>query len=349
VRPQTFEETKKVLAFVSERVTFSLANACGHFDNLPAPTAAAGGVAGGGSGGGNGNFDDKSGSMAYGARNSYSAELLEDPSGHLAALEVARGAAQVLEALQFGVMGGGSAGGKRRLHLDLGPHSIYVTTDGQWRLAGWGFGLELDVNEASTLCPYFMAGDRSGEGTSHPPVGPRIAYASPEVTTASVAGGMPSGLSPQADMFSLGLLLTEVYRGPMAASTGGGSIAGAARKKTAPILSGVEDFKVGGGLAQAVEHRTALSKLLGDAGSGGFGGGGGGGALMAELMQQLQSCMCSNPGLGQTVGTLLNANPAHRPAANTVKPINFCYLVLLTLLLCVADARAAALSCFYWC
>lgn len=34
---QVFEETKKSLAFCSERVVFSLANALGHFNNLAAP------------------------------------------------------------------------------------------------------------------------------------------------------------------------------------------------------------------------------------------------------------------------------------------------------------------------
>lgn len=36
---QTFEETKKEMAFVSERIVFSLANALGHSDNLPETAA----------------------------------------------------------------------------------------------------------------------------------------------------------------------------------------------------------------------------------------------------------------------------------------------------------------------
>jgi hypothetical protein len=36
---QTFEETKKEMAFISERVVFSLANALGHSENLPESSA----------------------------------------------------------------------------------------------------------------------------------------------------------------------------------------------------------------------------------------------------------------------------------------------------------------------
>ena len=116
-------------------MVFSLGNALGHFDNLPS-------------------------AEPPGLRNAYSAELMGE--AHLSALEVTRGTAQVLEALQFGIMGGGSATGKRRLHLDLGPHSVYLAPDGQWRLGGWAFSLELAVSEASTLCPYYLGGTGGG-------------------------------------------------------------------------------------------------------------------------------------------------------------------------------------------
>lgn len=163
----------------------------------------------------------------------------------------------MLEALQFGVVGGGSTNSKRRMHLDVGPHNIYLTSDGQWRLSGWGFSVEVDGNNPSTLCPYFMHGDKNRYVSyalltlslslhAHPfffffflcysyicafllrvhwlfihclvpfhtsentPVAPRLVYSAPELTAASQAGGMPGDLTPQADIFSVGLLMAEV-------------------------------------------------------------------------------------------------------------------------------------------
>jgi len=259
--------------------------------------------------------------------------LLEDP--HLSALETTRGAAQILDALHFGVMGGGSASGKRRLHLDVGPHSVYLTPDGQWRLGGWAFSLELDVNEASTLCPYFLAGSfappvaptgssgsgSSGDGASEgfaQPVGPRLLYCAPELTAAAQAPGQaPEGLTPQADMFSVGLLLAEIFQAwssPAAAAAGTGvsgsgfgsgqaSSAALKRGKTSALLLALEN-DTNGNAANA--HARAVAALLTPQG-------------IQPVLQSLRSAgICVNPGLGQTITSLLNPTPAHRPAANTL-------------------------------
>lgn len=64
---QVFEESKKMLAFCSERVVFSLGNALGHFDNL--------------------------GPESLGQHNYYTLELLADQ--YISSLETSRGVAQV--------------------------------------------------------------------------------------------------------------------------------------------------------------------------------------------------------------------------------------------------------------
>lgn len=96
---------------------------------------------------------------------------------------------QVLEALQFSSQGAGNPGSKRRIHLDVAPQSIWLTPDGQWRLAGWGFSLELDVSESSTPCPYFLASGPGAMAGKAPPVGPSLAYAAPELSNAATPGG----------------------------------------------------------------------------------------------------------------------------------------------------------------
>jgi hypothetical protein len=171
-------------------------------------------------------------------------------SDPISPLEVTRGGAQMLEALQFASIGSGSATRKRRLHLDLGPHSVYVTIDGQWRLGGWGFSLEIDTNEVSTPCPYFLSGDKNT--ASGVPVGPRLVYAAPELTNAAVPGGGPAGLTGTADIFSLGLILGECFRGPV----GSQAETGAA---TAPLLSGINEKSPFSHREAAVEFLAASS------------------------------------------------------------------------------------------
>lgn len=112
----------------------------------------------------------------------------------LSALELLRGTAHVLEALSFATLGGAHSQGKRRLHMDLGPHNIWITPDGQWRVGGWGFSLDLDAAQQTTPCPYFL---QASATATNPPVGPRLTYAAPELTEACAPGGGPAGLTPR--------------------------------------------------------------------------------------------------------------------------------------------------------
>mmetsp|Transcript_14076 Transcript_14076/g.33365 ORF Transcript_14076/g.33365 Transcript_14076/m.33365 type:complete len:379 (-) Transcript_14076:73-1209(-) len=270
-----FEETKKCLAFVSERVVFSLHNALGHFENL----------------------DDKEAQL--GLQNSYAAELMAEP--HMSGLEATRGIAQVVEALEFGLRGGGSASGKRRLHLDLGPHAVYLTPDGQWRLGGWGFSVELGAEEQATLCPYYLPGDTNSDGSQGVPVAPWLVYAGPELTSGA-AGGDIAGLTPQADMYSLGLIIAEVFRAPKHPS------AGATRGASEPLLAPLAAWTAGSGASERLAplHARGVAQVLSS-------------AAQADLADGLRRGVGGgHPALGQTLLQLLSPTANHRPAANTV-------------------------------
>lgn len=109
--------------------------------------------------------------------------------------------------------------------MDIGPHAIWITPDGQWRLGGWGFSLDMEATETTTPCPYFLG----NESRVRPPVGPRLTYSAPELSNAANSGGkriyevfdsvtwfllgMPAGASLGTDIFSVGLLLGELLLG----------------------------------------------------------------------------------------------------------------------------------------
>ncbi|POM64438.1 Protein kinase, partial [Phytophthora palmivora] len=93
---EVYEESRRSLCFVTERVTCSLANACKNFNNITNVTP----------------------------------EVLEIG---LTEFELACGLMHVGEALSFLHREG------RRVHLSLGPHSIFITPKGEWKLGGMGF------------------------------------------------------------------------------------------------------------------------------------------------------------------------------------------------------------------
>ena len=128
--------------------------------------------------------------------------------------------------------------------------------------------------QATTPCPYFLA---SGTANSQQ-VAPRLSYAAPEVSAGSVAGGAPAGLNTSADMFSLGLLMAELFRGPTR-PTGA----------TDPILSC--------GDASPFRHRETLAQL---------------GPAIQAMLPSLP------PAAAQAVSSMLNPNPGMRPDPNQI-------------------------------
>ncbi|RLN82429.1 hypothetical protein BBJ28_00012372 [Nothophytophthora sp. Chile5] len=168
---EVFEESRRSLCFVTERVTCSLANACKNFTNIANVTP----------------------------------EVLEIG---LTEFELACGLMHVGEALSFLHREG------RRVHLSLGPHSIFITPKGEWKLGGMGFCRVVEPGQTSRS-EYFSFDASTGvrnpttgaiEGSWEPP----LEYCAPELVTE------PRQFSSSADMFSLGLLVYELFVPPRA-------------------------------------------------------------------------------------------------------------------------------------
>ncbi|KAF4316980.1 hypothetical protein BBO99_00005448 [Phytophthora kernoviae] len=168
---EVFEESRRSLSFVTEKVTCSLANACKNFNNIANVTP----------------------------------EVLEIG---LTEFELACGLMHVGEALSFLHREG------RRVHLSLGPHSIFITPKGEWKLGGMGFCRVVEPGQMSRSEYYSFD---SSTGTRNPATGaiegswePPLEYCAPELVTE------PRQFDSKADMFSLGLLVYEVFVPPRA-------------------------------------------------------------------------------------------------------------------------------------
>ncbi|CAI5737851.1 unnamed protein product [Peronospora farinosa] len=163
---EVYEESRRSLCFVTERITCSLANACKNFTNIVNVTP----------------------------------EVLEIG---LTEFELACGLMHVGEALSFLHREG------RRVHLSLGPHSIFITPKGEWKLGGMGFCRVVEPGQTSRSEYYSFdasTGVRNSitgaiEGSWEPP----LEYCAPELVTE------PRMFGNKADMFSLGLLVYELF------------------------------------------------------------------------------------------------------------------------------------------
>ncbi|KAL4159441.1 hypothetical protein PRNP1_000018 [Phytophthora ramorum] len=163
---EVFEESRRSLCFVTERVTCSLANACKNFTNVANVTP----------------------------------EVLEIG---LAEFELACGLMHVGEALSFLHREG------RRVHLSLGPQSIFITPKGEWKLGGMGFCRVVEPGQTSRSEYYSFD---ASTGSRNPTTGaiegswePPLEYCAPELVTE------PRQFDSKADMFSLGLLVYELF------------------------------------------------------------------------------------------------------------------------------------------
>ncbi|KAF0696235.1 Aste57867_12993 [Aphanomyces stellatus] len=168
---EVFEETRKTLSFVTERVTCSLANACKNFANIGNVTP----------------------------------EVLEIG---LSEFEIACGLMHVGESLSFLHREG------RRVHLNLTPSSIFITPKGEWKLGGFGFCRVVEPGQTSRS-EYYAAGgvEPLKKGMSMLNYEPQLEYCAPELVTE------PRTFSASADMFSLGLLILELFSPPKADGT----------------------------------------------------------------------------------------------------------------------------------
>ncbi|KAH9091922.1 hypothetical protein Ae201684P_011463 [Aphanomyces euteiches] len=165
---EVFEETRKTLSFVTERVTCSLANACKNFTNIGNVTP----------------------------------EVLEIG---LSEFEVACGLMHVGEALSFLHREG------RRVHLNLNPASVFITPKGEWKLGGFGFCRVVEPGQTSRS-EYYAGGaaEPLKKGMTLLNYEPQLEYCAPELVTE------PRTFNSSADMFSLGLLVLELFSPPKA-------------------------------------------------------------------------------------------------------------------------------------
>ncbi|RYG96547.1 hypothetical protein EON65_54235 [archaeon] len=97
---------------------------------------------------------------------------------------------------------------QRRLHVNICPESVVITSSGLWKLCGFGFSLDFAQGDLQRIAsPYFLK-----QGNRDVRLEPDLMFAAPECTD---GGYNPPGtryLSPACDAFSLSLLFYEVYR-----------------------------------------------------------------------------------------------------------------------------------------
>lgn len=144
---ETFEENKKMLAFVSEPVAGSLSNMFHDFSGFTGPDEVP--------------------------------EALREAS--VSAFEVSVGLMHLAEGLQF------LHRDVRRLHLGLAPWSVFVTPTGAWKLAGLGMSEALAPGVTDVDCRYFVDFRAGKVASQAPqlaliPTTPSLRYASPEMT-----------------------------------------------------------------------------------------------------------------------------------------------------------------------
>lgn len=163
---EVFDESRRLLCFVTERITCSLANACKNFTNTANVTP----------------------------------EVLEIG---LTEFELACGLMHVGEALSFLHREG------RRVHLSVNPGSIFITPKGEWKLGGMGFCRVVEPGQTSRSEYYSFD---ASTGVRNPATGtiegswePPLEYCAPELVTE------PRQFDSKADMFSLGLLVYELF------------------------------------------------------------------------------------------------------------------------------------------
>lgn len=167
-----FEETKRSLAFVTEKIICSLANARKRFDHVGNVTP----------------------------------EVLEVG---LVEFELACGFMHIGEALSFLHREG------RRVHMTIGPQSVFITPTGNWKLAGLGFSRVVE-NQVKCRSEYYSGSvPESKKNVPLLYVDPPLEYCAPELVTE------PREFNTHADMFSLGLLVYEMFKAPLSDGTRG--------------------------------------------------------------------------------------------------------------------------------
>lgn len=95
------------------------------------------------------------------------------------------------------------------VHLDLSPENIWITPDGSWKVAGFGFALSSDMGSTRYLLDCGTVVSVASMSHDQPPARyaavPNMNYAAPELSTP------PGNFTTAADMWSLGCLAWELF------------------------------------------------------------------------------------------------------------------------------------------
>jgi hypothetical protein len=125
-------------------------------------------------------------------------------------IEISRGLLNIAHGLQY------LHTVKKKLHLNVSPESIVLTPTGQWKLCGFGFNVAMMNDDTRVPLPYFLNQQKS---TSLVRLEPDLTFCGPEMSEganhAAATGVMEATIrygTPASDIFSLGLLVFEMYR-----------------------------------------------------------------------------------------------------------------------------------------
>jgi SCY1-like protein 2 len=169
---QVIEESKNGIAFTTERIICSLADIFYNFEGIV------------------------SGKLAH-------TEFFDD-GDTVSEVEISRAFLTLTEGLQY------MHNVQRRFHMNLNPENIVITASGQWKLCGFGLSLTYQQGDQQRIAsPYFL---KPSTNPSAARLEPDARYSAPEV---SEGGYNPTGVryvSASADMFSLGLVMYEIYK-----------------------------------------------------------------------------------------------------------------------------------------
>ena len=165
------EETKSTLAFISERVVCSLADCMYSFENIPNGQAT------------HAHFFESDGSISE--------------------MEISRALYTLAEGLQV------LHTVHRRLHLNLCPESVVLTTGGYMKICGLGLSLAFQAGDSRLASPYFL---KAAEASNKVRLEPDLRYCGPETTLGGVNPTSVRYLTPSEDVFALGVLIFELYR-----------------------------------------------------------------------------------------------------------------------------------------
>lgn len=123
------EESKNAIVFSTERILCSLSDLLTNFEHIPAGSSGSG-------------FAELSGFID------------NNNNSSISETEISRGLFNIAQGLQY------LHTVQRRLHMNVTPECVVITSSGQWKLCGFGLSLSFAQGEQMRIAsPYFMQVD----------------------------------------------------------------------------------------------------------------------------------------------------------------------------------------------